>query len=82
MTAQTPEGKIFDVVRTRGIDSDSHSSVVVQEAVAATSNMTKLLALAKPPSWRASSHDLMTGLQVSDVTDTIPGELFDELFKG
>ena len=36
---------------------------------------------AKVPSWRASSYDLMTGLTVSDVTDTIPGEIFDELFN-
>jgi hypothetical protein len=33
------------------------------------------------PSFRASSHDLLTGATVSDVTDTIPGDLFDELFK-
>jgi len=36
---------------------------------------------AQVPSWRASSHDLLTGATVSDVTDTIPGDLFDELFK-
>jgi len=33
------------------------------------------------PNWRASSLDLLTGATVSDVTDTIPGDLFDELFK-
>ena len=32
------------------------------------------------PSWRASSYDLLTGCTVRDVTDTIPGEIFDELF--
>ncbi len=36
---------------------------------------------AKVPSWRASSYDLLTGLTVRDVTDTIPGAIFDELFK-
>jgi hypothetical protein len=33
------------------------------------------------PHWRASSFDLLHGLEVSDEADTIPGELFDELFK-
>ena len=33
------------------------------------------------PSWRASSYDLLTGCTVRDVTDTIPGEIFDELFR-
>ena len=28
-----------------------------------------------------SSHDLLDGLEVSDNPDTLPGELFDELFK-
>ena len=41
----------------------------------------KILDPAQVPSWRASSHDFLTGSTVSDVTDTIPGELFDELFS-
>lgn len=41
----------------------------------------RVLNPAKVPSWRASSYDLMTGLTVRDVTDTIPGEIFDEFFK-
>ena len=40
----------------------------------------RLLAPAKVPSWRASSHDLATGLTVADFTDTVPGELYDQLF--
>ena len=32
-------------------------------------------------SWRASSYDLLNGLDVTDHTDSIPGELFDRLFK-
>ena len=32
-------------------------------------------------SWRASSYDLLNGLDVTDQTDSIPGELFDALFK-
>ena len=41
----------------------------------------KVLNPGQVPSWRASSYDLLTGLTVRDVTDTIPGEIFDELFR-
>jgi hypothetical protein len=33
------------------------------------------------PGWRQSSFDLAFGLDVHDATDTVPGELLDELFK-
>jgi hypothetical protein len=33
------------------------------------------------PGWRQSSFDLAYGLEVEDATDTVPGELLDELFK-
>ena len=33
------------------------------------------------PSWRASSYDLLHGLVVRDVTDTIPGAIFASLFN-
>ncbi len=33
------------------------------------------------PGWLVSSFELTHGLEVSDETDTLPGELFDELFK-
>ncbi len=31
--------------------------------------------------WYESSYDLRSGLEVSDSTDTVPGDLLDELFK-
>lgn len=31
--------------------------------------------------WRSSSYDLLNGLEVNDDEDSIPGDLFDELFK-
>ena len=46
-----------------------------------TTAAAKVLTPARVSSWRASSHDLLTGATVSDVTETIPGDLFDELFK-
>ena len=51
------------------------------EAAAASEAAVRVLNPAKVPSWRASSYDLLTGLTVRDVTDTIPGAIFDELFK-
>jgi hypothetical protein len=31
--------------------------------------------------WRSSSYDLLNGTEVSDQSDSIPGELFDQLFR-
>ena len=31
--------------------------------------------------WRASSYDLLNGVEVRDHSDSIPGELFERLFK-
>jgi hypothetical protein len=41
----------------------------------------KVLKPAPVPDWRASSWDLLNGLEVRDHSDTIPGELFERLFK-
>ena len=51
------------------------------DAAGAGEGAVRVLNPAKVPSWRASSYDLLTGLTVRDVTDTIPGAIFDELFK-
>jgi hypothetical protein len=34
------------------------------------------------PNWMASSHDLLNGLEVSDFSDTLPNDLYDDLFDG
>jgi hypothetical protein len=57
------------------VDGPVSDGAVVGEAA------VRVLNPAKVPSWRASSYDLLTGLTVRDVTDTIPGAIFDELFK-
>ena len=36
---------------------------------------------AQVENWQSSSFDLLSGLQVRDVSDTIPGRVFEELFK-
>ena len=40
----------------------------------------RVLRPAQAESWQSSSFDLSSGCQVRDVTDTIPGQVFDELF--
>ena len=42
----------------------------------------KVLKPAQVESWQSSSFDLLSGLQVRDLSETMPGRLFDELFKG
>jgi hypothetical protein len=41
----------------------------------------KVLDPAPVVDWRGSSFDLLNGVEVLDHSDTIPGELFDRLFK-
>jgi hypothetical protein len=41
----------------------------------------KVLDPAPVADWRGSSFDLLNGLEVRDHTDSIPGELFNRLFK-
>ena len=60
---------------------DSVPGIPVQAGRTDIIPLAKILDPAPVPSWRASSHDLLTGSTVSDVTDTIPGDLFDELFN-
>ena len=40
----------------------------------------RLLRPAQVENWQSSSFDLLTGCLVRDVTDTIPGKIYDELF--
>ena len=40
----------------------------------------KIIRPAQVESWQSSSFDLLTGCLVRDVTDTIPGSVFEELF--
>jgi hypothetical protein len=41
----------------------------------------KILKPAAVPDWRGSSWDLLNGVEITDETDSIPGELFDSLFR-
>ena len=52
-----------------------------QVAAMATQPKVKVLRPAQVENWQSSTFDLMSGLQVRDVSDTIPGRVFEELFK-
>lgn len=70
MTADAPLGQIVDL--------DSRA----RELSAAPADASPVVLDPAPvANWRVSSHDLLNGLEVTDQTDSIPGDLFDELFR-
>jgi len=70
MTADSPLGAFVDFDPT-----------VKQPASGLGEPPAKVLEPAPVSDWRASSFDLLSGVEVFDHTDTIPGALFDRLFK-
>lgn len=70
MSAATPTGAFVD-------SSPPAGNMPSEQPGAQTA---KVLTPARVPSWHASSMDLLNGATARDVTDTIPGELFDALF--
>ena len=71
----TPEMPMGGIVKTVSL-----ATAKIDAEIEPPEGSKKVLALPHPPSWRASSYDLLTGSSVSEVEDTIPGELFDGLF--
>lgn len=67
ITSEAPQGQ---VVEARAADP-----------VVETSTVVKILTNPPPPSWRASSFDLLHGLEVHDFADTVPTDVYDELFS-
>ncbi len=53
----------------------------VPEAPSEPEGPVKILKPAAVPDWRGSSWDLLNGVEVSDESDSIPGDLFDSLFR-
>lgn len=72
MTTDTPMGSFVE-----GVPPAAAPAVAKVEPSAASKRMLKAPA---PPSWQASSMDLLTGCSVSEVGDTLPGGLFNEWF--
>jgi len=78
MTADAPQGEVLELVPK---PTPAEVAAVRKAALEANGEtQAKVLDPAKVPSWQASSWDLMTGLKVRDVSDTIPDRIFDELF--
>jgi len=64
------------ITRTPGRSTPSRLAVDCES----TEEVAKVLTPAKAPTWQTSSFDLLTGATAEEVTDTIPGDLYDELF--
>ncbi len=68
MTTDAPAGELVDLDPTAPVEESPETPPRVQRATPLAD-------------WRGSSFDLLTGVEVRDHTDSIPGELFDRLFK-
>jgi hypothetical protein len=68
MTPDTPLGKLVDFDPTEAAGGVADAPL-------------KVLDPAPVVDWRGSSFDLLNGVEVRDHSDSIPGELFDRLFK-
>ena len=78
MTAESPMGEILELV-------PDHETKSPAKDWATTTAFDELRPRLPDPSaeanWQSSSYDLLSGLIVRDVTDTIPGRIFDEVFR-
>jgi len=69
VTADAPGGEFVDIDLTE------------QAADTGADAPARVLDPAPVADWRGSSWDLLNGLEVRDHSETIPGELFDKIFK-
>jgi hypothetical protein len=69
VTAQAPNGEFVDFDPT------------APEAATGAEAPARVLDPAPVADWRGSSWDLLNGLEVRDHSDSIPGALFEKLFK-
>jgi hypothetical protein len=77
-------GPLVTMQRVGGLQSRAAAAVSApQEACrdAPAPTRAKVLRPAQVENWQSSSFDLLSGLQVRDVSDTIPGRVFEELFR-
>ena len=73
ITQDAPQGEFVEFV-------DSKGERPAAPAEARPADAPKILTGPPPPNWRASSYDLLTGLEVQDFSDTLTSDVFDELF--
>jgi CubicO group peptidase (beta-lactamase class C family) len=80
MTARAPMGEILELL------PDAEPKATAKDWPTTRASLDDLRPRlpdpAAEPNWQSSSYDLLTGLTVRDVTDTIPGKVFDEVFRG
>ncbi len=69
VTPNAPQGEVVDFDPT------------APESCAAADTPLRVLDPAPVVDWRGSSWDLLNGLEVRDHSDSIPGALFERLFK-
>ena len=77
-------GPLRTPARVAGLPPTAPAAVSASQANcrdAPAPTRVKVLRPAQVENWQSSSFDLLSGLQVRDVSDTIPGRVFDELFK-
>lgn len=70
ITTDAPLGEFIDFDPTVPVRASEPSDVPL-----------KVLDPAPVVDWRSSSYDLLNGVEVRDHSDSIPGDLFDRLFK-
>jgi hypothetical protein len=79
MTAEAPMGEILELL------PDAEPKASTKDWPTTPASLDDLRARlpdpAGEPNWQSSSYDLLSGLTVRDVTDTIPGNVFDEVFR-
>ena len=79
MTAESPMGEILELVpdvEAKAPPRDWPTTPTAFDAL-----RPRLPDASAEANWQSSTYDLLSGLTVRDVTDTIPGDIFDELFK-
>jgi hypothetical protein len=69
-TPEAPMGEFVDIDLTTPLSAAGVADV-----------QARVLDPAPVVDWRSSSYDLLNGLEVNDDEASIPGELFDELFR-
>ena len=79
MTADAPQGEVLELVPKTAVPEPAAARKAAAAEVPGDAP-ARVLDPAKVPSWQSSSWDLLTGLKVRDVSDTIPDRIFDELF--
>ena len=78
--AETPRRRASDGASNHPTGQDTGLRRRAEDVVAVPPMPNKVLRPAQAENWQSSSFDLLVGCRTRDVTDTIPDNVFDELF--